>query len=259
VAAVDVRGFHHVLCGATHLMGAVVLWLPLYGLDALIKAFTALISVITAVMLWPLIPRALKLPSPDQLRRVNEVLQSEIDERKRMEEALRLAKEMVELSLQKERILMAAIVESTENAIIGETLDGTITHWNRAAEKIFGYPAEEIIGQSVFALIPHYEYRDDFQKIDHAIQRGEVIKIFETVRVRKDGSFITISVTVSPICDQEGRIVGISKIIRDISEKKQAEETLRKSQAQLKSFIQCAPSSIAMFDLDMNYMATSGS
>ena len=102
-------------CGLTHLMGAVVLWLPMYGLDALLKAFTAFVSVITACVLWPLIPKALKLPSPAQLRRVNEELQGEIVERRRVEGELKLAKAVAEEGLQKEQVMMAAIVETKKN------------------------------------------------------------------------------------------------------------------------------------------------
>jgi hypothetical protein len=100
-------------CGLTHLMGAIVLWQPLYGLDAMIKAVAAIISVATAIALWPLIPHALKLPSPSQLQRINEDLQSEIAERKRAEESLRKAKEAAEDSLRNERVIRAAIVESS--------------------------------------------------------------------------------------------------------------------------------------------------
>lgn len=245
-------------CGATHLMGAIVLWLPLYGLDALLKAATAIISVITAVMLWPMIPQALKLPSHEQLRLVNEKLQTEILARKRVENTLRLGKNAAEQSLKKEQMLMAAIVESSEDAIISKTLDGIITHWNRAAEKIFGYLAAEIVGKSMLILIPS-ELLDEEKRMADSILLGESVKQLDTVRICKDGSRVTVSVTVSPIRNQEGRIIGASKIARDISEKKRNEKTLRKFQAQLKSFIQAAPSSIAMFDQDMIYLAASGS
>jgi PAS domain S-box-containing protein len=219
-------------CGTTHLMGAIVLWRPLYGLDALLKAATAFISVITAIALWPLIPHALKLPSPTQLRRINEELQTEITERKCVEEALRQAKQAAEDGLQKERMIRAAIVEFSEDAIVSKTLDGIITSWNQAAEKMFGYRSEEIIGRSVCLLIPS-EHQAMEESLLAAIGRSESVKLHETERVRKDGGRITVSVTISPIRDNAGRVVGASKIARDVTERKQAEQEIRRLNADL--------------------------
>ena len=218
-------------CGATHLMGVIVLWQPLYGLDALLKAITAVVSVVTAVVLWPLIPHALKMPSPDQILRANEELQNEIALRKRIEEDLRLAKEAVENSLLKEQMLAAAIVDSSSDAIIGETMDGVITSWNRAGEAIFGYAPQEVIGQSISLLIPS-DQLDEEEMVIGTIRRGESVKHFETTRMRKGGGLIYVSVTASPILDNHGGIVGASKIIRDITERKAAEfEKLRLNRA----------------------------
>lgn len=219
-------------CGSTHLMGAIVIWRPMYGLDALLKAITAVISVVTAIILWPLLPHALKLPSPAQLRRVNEQLQSEIAERRKVEEALRVAKEAAEEGLQKERALMAAIVESSEDAIVGKTLDGIVTSWNRGAEKTFGYSAEEMVGQTVRRLVPA-DRRDEEDKALATVRCGESIKHFETERVCKDGRRIDVSVTVSPIRDREGRIVGASKIARDITERKRTDARIQELNASL--------------------------
>jgi PAS domain S-box-containing protein len=214
-------------CGTTHLMGAIILWRPLYGLDALLKAVTAFISVVTAIALWPLIPQALKLPSPKQLRLMNEELQNEIAERKHAEEALRLAKEAAEDGLQKERTLRAAIVEFSEDAIVGKTLNGVITSWNQAAERMFGYRSEEIMGHSVLMLIPP-ERQDEEDKLLTVIRRGESIKLHETERIHKNGRRIAVSVTISPIRDKEGHIIGASKIARDVTERKQAEQEIRR-------------------------------
>ena len=111
-------------CGSTHLMDAIVLWQPAYGLTALLKAVTAVVSVVTAVVLWPLIPQALKLPSPLQLRHANEELQKEVAERKRIEEALRLAKEAAEsANISKSAFLanMSHEIRTPLNAIVGLT------------------------------------------------------------------------------------------------------------------------------------------
>lgn len=219
-------------CGSTHLMGAIVIWKPMYALDALLKAITAVVSVATAIMLWPLIPHALKIASPEQLRRLNQELENEIAVRQRAEEALRLAKEAAEQGLHKERILLAAIVESSDDAIIGKSLDGMIASWNRGAEKTFGYAAQEIVGRPATVLIPA-ERHDEEAWILASIRRGESILHFETERLCKDGRRIDVSLTVSPIRDTDGRIIGASKITRDITDKKRADARIQDLNASL--------------------------
>jgi PAS domain S-box-containing protein len=116
---------------------------------------------------------------------------------------------------------LASIVESSDDAIISKTLDAIITSWNRGAERMFGYTAEEAVGKPVTILIPpdrHHEERTILERIG----RGERIEHYETVRERKDGRLIAISLTISPIKDAQGRIVGASKIARDITELRQA-------------------------------------
>lgn len=120
---------------------------------------------------------------------------------------------------------LAAIVESSEDAIISKTLDGTIISWNAAAERIYGYTAEEICGQSIAILVPS-DHPDEIPQILQHIRRGERIKQFETVRVRKDGRKIHVSLTISPIKDNQGHIAGAATIARDITRRKQREEQL---------------------------------
>ncbi len=117
---------------------------------------------------------------------------------------------------------LAAIVESTNDAIIGKTLEGVVTSWNPAAERLFGYTAEEMIGQPISRLIPP-ERQEDFERILGSIRRGERLTHFETERIRKDGSRVHVSLTVSPIKNANGEIVGASKIARDVSERKRIE------------------------------------
>ena len=117
---------------------------------------------------------------------------------------------------------LAAIVGSSDDAIVGKTLDGIVTSWNASAERIFGFSADEMVGQSIRRIIPP-ERRAEFETILGTIRRGERVEHFETERVRKDGRQIHVSVTVSPIRDVEGRIIGASKIARDVTERRRLE------------------------------------
>ena len=121
---------------------------------------------------------------------------------------------------------LAAIVESSDDAIISKTLDGTITAWNHGAEKVFGYSSSEAVGKSMRMLLPP-ERANEETDILSRIGRGESVEHFETVRVRKDGKRIDVSVTISPIRDNSGVIGGASKVARDITERKRVEEALR--------------------------------
>jgi PAS domain S-box-containing protein len=125
---------------------------------------------------------------------------------------------------------LSAIIESAEDAIISKTLEGIITSWNRGAQRIFGYAAEEVIGKSVTILIPA-DHPDEEPSILARLRAGQRIEHYETVRVRKDGTRIDISLTVSPIRRPDGRIVGASKIVRDISERTRAEAMLHEQSA----------------------------
>lgn len=121
---------------------------------------------------------------------------------------------------------LAAIVESSDDAILWKDLNGTIASWNKGAERIFGYTAEEVVGKPVTILIPP-DRQDEEPAILARIRRGERVDHYETIRQRKDGSLINISLTVSPVRDATGNVVGASKIARDITERKRAEERQR--------------------------------
>jgi PAS domain S-box-containing protein len=135
----------------------------------------------------------------------------DVSERKRSEEA---------------RARLAAIVESSEDAIVSKTLEGVIRSWNAGAERLFGYTAEEAVGRPITLIIPP-ERHDEERTILDRLCRGERVEHFETVRVARDGRRIDISLTISPVRDGAGRIIGASKIARDITEKKHAEKALR--------------------------------
>jgi PAS domain S-box-containing protein len=141
----------------------------------------------------------------------------DITERKHAERTLRENEQQLRA--------LASIVESSDDAIVSKSLDGIIKSWNRGAERIFGYTAEEAIGQPITIVIPQ-DRLDEERTILNRIRRGERIEHYETVRRRKHGSLIAISLTVSPIKDAEGKIIGASKIARDITEQKRNQEQI---------------------------------
>jgi len=142
---------------------------------------------------------------------------------------------------------LAAIVESSDDAIISKSLDGIIMTWNRGAERIFGYKAEEVAGKPVTILIPP-DRMDEEPGILARIRRGERIDHYETVRRRKDGTLLNVSLTVSPIRDRSGRIVGASKIARDVTERKKAEAELQESGRRLQELLGAIPAAIYTTD-----------
>lgn len=121
--------------------------------------------------------------------------------------------------------LLAGIVDSSDDAIVSKTLDGIITSWNLAAERVFGYTAEEAIGQHITLIIPPDRWSEE-DMIIAKLRRGERIDHFETVRRRKDGSPVELAVTISPVRDASGHVIGASKVARDVSERKRAERAL---------------------------------
>jgi PAS domain S-box-containing protein len=134
----------------------------------------------------------------------------DITERKRMETAARR---------------LAAVVQSSHDAIVAKDLNGIITDWNQSAQRIFGYKAKEITGKSILTLIPK-DRQSEEKEILRKIRRGESIDHYETIRRRKDGRLINVSLTISPIKDGDGKIIGVSKIARDISKQKEAEKRI---------------------------------
>jgi PAS domain S-box-containing protein len=139
----------------------------------------------------------------------------------------------------KERLdaeMLAAIVSSSDDAIISKNLDGIITTWNKGAERIFGYTAEEAIGQPITLLIPPDRLNEEYDILAR-LRRGEQVDHFETVRMRKDGTLLDISVTISPLRNSAGIVIGASKVARDITLQKHAEEALRESEERLRALV----------------------
>jgi PAS domain S-box-containing protein len=137
-----------------------------------------------------------------------------------------VTRNLTESKLAEERLSsLASIVESSDDAIVSKNLDGVITTWNRGAERMFGYTAEEAVGRPITIVIPENRQSEE-REILTRIRRGERIDHFETIRQRKHGSLITVSLTVSPVKNAEGKIVGASKVARDITEQKLSQEKI---------------------------------
>ena len=127
-----------------------------------------------------------------------------------------------------QRASLAAIVESTDDAIIGKSLDGIVTSWNEGAHRLFGYSAREIVGRSISVLVPA-ERVSELAAVLHAVGQGGAVRQFDTVRRRKDGSTVDVSVTISPVRDTAGQIVGICKVARDVTDRRRAEAELARA------------------------------
>jgi PAS domain S-box-containing protein len=163
----------------------------------------------------------------DGLARLPEAIRRALQEK-----VLRERQERSDAALRESQAQLEALVHSALDAIVGKTLNGTITAWNRGAEKLFGYSSSEALGESLQMLLPE-ERANEESDILARIARGENVEHFETVRVRKDGKNVDVSVTISPIRDSGGAIVGASKIARDITERKRAEKKLAEKMAEL--------------------------
>jgi hypothetical protein len=146
-----------------------------------------------------------------------------------------------------DRARLAAIVDSSDDAIISKDLKGIVRTWNKAAGQLFGYAAEEMIGKSITLLIPADRFSEE-KSILARLRRGEQIDHYETVRKRKDGSLVEVSISVAPIRDSTDRVVGASKIVRDISERNRAAAALLKSERRLRAIVETAVDAIITID-----------
>jgi PAS domain S-box-containing protein len=145
--------------------------------------------------------------------------------------------------------LPTAIVSSSDDAIVSKNLNGVITSWNKSAERIFGYTAHEAIGQNITMVIPP-ERRDEEVEILSRLGRGERIEHFDTIRRRKDGSLVDVSLTVSPIRNASGQIVGASKVARDITERIRIEKALRDSEERFRAIVDTSPECVKLVTRD---------
>jgi len=143
--------------------------------------------------------------------------------------------------------LLAAIVSSSDDAIISKNLDGIITSWNKSAERIFGYPPEEAIGQNITLIIPVERHAEESDILGR-LRRGERVDHFHTVRRRKDGSLLDVSLTISPVRHSSGRVVGAAKVARDITAQKQAERAQQESEHRFRSVAEAGADAIFRMD-----------
>ena len=207
-------------CGTTHLIGIWKLWEPVYWLDGSVKAITAGLSVATAATLWPLIPKALALPSPRSLELVNQELQQQIAER-----------ELAAQKLRETETLFRSLLESAPDAMVIVDAQGMITLVNSQTERLFGYERKELLGKPVEHLVParfrqrHQDHRGLFAKNPHVRPMGTGMELFA---VRRDGSEFPVEISLSPIAT--GRELLMSAAIRDITERKRAERLLQEKE-----------------------------
>jgi PAS domain S-box-containing protein len=145
--------------------------------------------------------------------------------------------------------LLAAIVASSDDAIISKNLDGIVTSWNNSAERIFGYAPEEAIGRHITLIIPPERHAEE-SDILNRLRRGERVDHFHTARRRKDGSLLDVSLTISPVRDSSGRVIGASKVARDITAQKQVERALRESEQRFRVITDASPIMVWMSGTD---------
>jgi PAS domain S-box-containing protein len=229
-------GLFIIACGATHFMEIWTLWTPLYWLSGTVKLVTAVASVATALVLPPLVPRSLALiRAAGQLERLNASLEQRVEARTAELSAANLA-----------LAGLAAIVEQSNDAIVSVDRDGRIMTWNPAAERIYGFGREEVVGQSVSLLAPPGLSKETSELVER-LKGGERVSSLETIRVRKTGDPIDVSLTLSAIKNESGEFQGASIIARDITERKRGEEMFRLA-------VEAAPNAMVMVDGDGHIM-----
>jgi two-component system cell cycle sensor histidine kinase/response regulator CckA len=153
---------------------------------------------------------------------------------------------------------LAAVVAASEDAIIAKTLEGVVTGWNPAAERVFGYSEREMLGESIFRLIPEELHGSERDILDH-IRRGERVDFADTVRIRKDGTRINIALSVSPIWDSSGVVVGASSIARDITERKRAEAEVARREERYRALVTATTSIVWLANPEGHFVGEQGS
>ena len=171
-------------------------------------------------------------------------------------EKVEVAEELVrEREAEQAKAHLAALLDDSADAVISKTLDGIITSWNKGAEALYGYTAEEAVGQPISMLVPR-EHSDEIPRILERISRGEKVDHLESVRVTADGRRLTISLAISPIRGYEGNVIGASTIARDITERKQAGEALREARDELERRVEEWTSNLEEVNADLKWQIT---
>ncbi|HHY73647.1 MAG TPA: PAS domain S-box protein [Bacillus bacterium] len=217
-------------CGITHLMHLIQLINPtktVQSFNGVVTVLTAFISTATAILFWWILPKALLIPSPAELKKINKLLLKEIDNHKKTTQKLQY---------------LNAIMESSNDAIVGVSMEGKISSWNLGASEIFGYTKDEMIGESYCKLLPSGQM-EEMKKILRKTLEGERLIHLEIDHIDKNDSIINGSLTVSPVKFDavENEIVGISVIIRNLTVKKKFQEEMNRL-TQLKTVSEIAAS-----------------
>lgn len=215
-------GIFILACGTTHIMSMITTWYPAYWLEGILKGLTAAASVVTAIAIWPLIPKALRLPSPAQLEQVNAEL---AEANRKLEQAVKQqGAEIVEIHSQKDQL--AAIVASSRDAIIGMDLEGTITSWNDGARHLYGQEAKAVIGRPFAQFVPS-ESREELTQNLRLVRDGKTVEGTEATRRNVDGKAMVVSQSFTLIRDARESVVGIAAIERDLTQRIAAENEVR--------------------------------
>ena len=210
-------------CGTTHFMDVWVLWHPDYGVQGLVKAFTAIASILTATLLWGILPKLLSLPTPAQFRMVSAQLSDETIRHERTVEQLHRTEQSFQLVVENVRDCAMFMLDPS----------GHVSSWNAGARHIKQYEATEIIGRHFSCFYPAADQATGKPARALGIAAREGTYKEEGWRVRKDGSLFVAEVLINPIRDREGGLVGFAKITRDITQRKQAEQDLEQARAAL--------------------------
>lgn len=265
-------GLFIVACGGTHFVETVTIWIPIYVFSAGLKVFTAVASVSTAVALPFTIRNVHQLIVEARAsRQYREELEVAINQLHRSQSELRDANRRLEnqvaartmeltqansalrtelderKNLQASLAKLAAIVESSEDAIISKDLGGRITSWNQGAEKLYGYKREEVLGHDIGLIAPK-ERLHEIEGIVAKISKGERVEHFETQRLTKSGAVLDVSITASPLFGPDGTLCGVGTIARDITSAMRTQEALIRSEAQYRLLFEKNPMPMWIFD-----------